>query len=235
MIIKNGIIQEDSIAGVELVKMIARPKTGFAFPNRELSSLIGVTIHNTGNADPTADALAHARYVQTVENQGHGYQSSYHFCVDDKRIVQILPTNKIAWHAGDGANGTGNSKTLAIEICENGDHKKAEENALILAGALMAYYKGIEIYKHQDWNGKYCPHLILERGGWKRFREDAYKKRDELSGGNKEAVVPDLKKFYRVQVGSFEVKENAERLAKSLSDQGYTTWVVETNLESNNK
>ncbi|MEB8706802.1 N-acetylmuramoyl-L-alanine amidase, partial [Bacillus cereus] len=76
-----------------------------------------ITIHTTANQNAGTDARAHARYV----NNGGGSSSvSWHFTVDDNRIVQHLPLNENGWHAGDG-NGAGNRSSIGIEICENRD------------------------------------------------------------------------------------------------------------------
>ena len=46
----------------------------------------------------------------------NNYQTSFHFAVDDKEVVQGLPLDRNGWHAGDG-NGKGNREGIAIEIC----------------------------------------------------------------------------------------------------------------------
>lgn len=126
-----------------------------------------ITIHNTGNSKKGADADMHTEYVDTAT----GYVS-WHFTVDDNSIYQELPTNESAWHAGDGANGTGNRQSIGIEICENtgGDYEKAEENAIALIVYLMNKHNiPIEnVVPHQKWSGKYCPHKILDYG-WDKF------------------------------------------------------------------
>jgi len=41
---------------------------------------------------------------------------------------------------------------------------------------LIKTYPGFKLYKHQDWSGKYCPHIILDRkNGWKDFVNDVNK------------------------------------------------------------
>lgn len=69
-----------------------------------------IVIHNTAN-----DASAHneVAYMQRNDNK-----VSYHFAVDDQEIIQALPLDRNAWHAGDGhtENG-GNLCDIAIEIC----------------------------------------------------------------------------------------------------------------------
>ena len=78
-----------------------------------------ITIHSTGN--PTSTAQNEADYV--CYNSAR--QASFHYVCDEKQIVQVLPTNEIAWHAGDGGSGNGNRKSVAIEICESGNRKAA--------------------------------------------------------------------------------------------------------------
>lgn len=137
----------------------------------------GITIHNTGNNMPTATALAHANWLVGVEAAERDYIGA-HFFVDDHQIVQVLPINEVAWHAGDG-RGPGNMTTVAIEICEVGDVLLAEENALALIACLKKHLGNLPIYKHQDWTGKYCPRVLLASGRWKSFEERAIKMTDE--------------------------------------------------------
>lgn len=131
-----------------------------------------ITIHNTANTNPTADAAAHGKYLQ---GGGSSLYVSYHYCVDDRQAVRIIPENEVAWHAGDGAEGVGNRRSFAIEICENsgGDLLKATENAVELTRMLMEKY-GIpheNIRMHRHWNGKQCPNRLLkgEPYSWETF------------------------------------------------------------------
>lgn len=138
---------------------------------------IGVTIHNTANDVP---AINEAKCLQNDPSE----ERSFHFAVDDCEVVQILPLNRTAWHAGDG-QGDGNMRTIAIEICysKSGGERfeKAEQNAARLL-ALLSYFifrKEVKevAYTHQHWSGKYCPHRTLDLG-LERFlnmAEDFYK------------------------------------------------------------
>ena len=124
-----------------------------------------ITVHNTAN-----DASAENEIVYMNNNNN---EVSYHFAVDDIQAVQGLPLDRNGWHAGDG-NGTGNRKSIGIEICyskSGGDRFiKAEENAVELIVQLLKERGwGIDrIKKHQDWSNKYCPHRTLDMG-WDRF------------------------------------------------------------------
>ena len=125
-----------------------------------------ITVHNTYN-----DASAMNEISYMLRNN---YTTSFHFAVDYERAVQGLPLNRNSWNAGDGGNGTGNRKTISIEICYSksggANFTKSEQNAAILVAKLLKQYGwGIEkVKKHQDWSGKYCPHRTLDLG-WDRF------------------------------------------------------------------
>ncbi|KOC79047.1 N-acetylmuramoyl-L-alanine amidase [Bacillus velezensis] len=126
-----------------------------------------ITVHNTANTARGANAAMHARYEKNPETP-----TSWHFTVDEKEIYQHLPLNENGWHAGDGNSGTGNRKSIGIEICENsdGDFEKAVTNAQWLIKKLMKE-QGISlanVVPHQHWSGKYCPHKLLDR--WDSFK-----------------------------------------------------------------
>lgn len=123
-----------------------------------------ITVHNTAN-----DATA-AKEIEYKNNN----QVSYHVAVDDKEVIQAIPFNRSAWHCGDGGGSTdpnshkkGNRISIGIEICYSKSggvrYGVAEENTVqYIAKLLKQYGWGIErVKKHQDWNGKYCPHRIL--------------------------------------------------------------------------
>lgn len=120
-----------------------------------------ITIHNTANTSKGSDAENHARYMT---GGGSNTYVSYHYVVDDKEIYQLLPDNEVAWHAGDGAKGTGNRQSLSIEICENsdGDILKATNLAVELTAYLMKKYNISisNVVQHNKWTGKNCPNRI---------------------------------------------------------------------------
>ena len=125
-----------------------------------------IVVHNTYNDAPARNEIAYM-----VRNNN---KVSFHYAVDDKEIVQGIPEDRNAWHAGDGGKGSGNRKGIAIEICyskSGGDRFLAAEK---LAAKFIAYKLkekgwGIDkVKKHQDFSGKYCPHRTLDMG-WDRF------------------------------------------------------------------
>ena len=129
-----------------------------------------IVVHNTAN-DASADN--EVKYMHKSKAQG-GVQTSYHYAVDDKVIVQGIPENRNAWHAGDGRNGKGNREGISIEICysKSGGERflKAEKRAAKLIASILDE-KGWSISrvtKHQDYAKKYCPHRTIDLG-WDRF------------------------------------------------------------------
>lgn len=127
-----------------------------------------ITIHNTAN-----DASAYNEIAYMKRNS----YNSYHFAVDDLEARQGLPLDRNNFSCGDGANGTGNRKSIAIEICYSKSggarYVQAEENCVQLVAYLLKKYGlGVDrVKKHQDWSGKYCPHRILAENRWESFKD----------------------------------------------------------------
>lgn len=136
-----------------------------------------ITIHNTAN---DASALNEIAYMK------RNNYNSYHFAVDDVEARQGLPLDRNNFSCGDGANGTGNRKSIAIEICYSKSggarYVQAEENCVQLVAYLLKKYGlGVDrVKKHQDWSGKYCPHRILAENRWETFKNRI---RVALNGG----------------------------------------------------
>ena len=125
-----------------------------------------ITVHNTAN---DASARNEASYMRNNNNQ-----TSFHDVVDDKEVVHCIPHNRNAWHAGDGGSGTGNRKSIGIEICysKSGGSRftAAEKNAAAYIATLLKQ-KGwgiSRVKRHKDWSGKNCPHRTMALG-WQRF------------------------------------------------------------------
>lgn len=120
-----------------------------------------ITIHNTAN-----DATARNEIAYMKRNKA---QTGYHVAIDDREAIEAIPFNRNAWHAGDGG-GTGNRKSIGIEICysKSGGAKymQAEANAIEYTAQLLKEYGWTidRVKWHRDWSGKKCPHRILDEG-----------------------------------------------------------------------
>jgi hypothetical protein len=125
-----------------------------------------IIVHNTANK---VSAMAEISYML-----GNNKYVSFHFAIDDKRIVQGIEENRNSWNSGDGRYGKGNRNGIAIEICYSKNGGELFSKSELLTAKFIAYKLkekgwGIDkIKKHQDFNGKYCPHRTLDLG-WQRF------------------------------------------------------------------
>jgi N-acetylmuramoyl-L-alanine amidase len=140
-----------------------------------------IVVHNTYNDAPARNEVAYM-----IRNNN---STSFHYAIDDKEIVQGIPENRNAWHAGDGRNGKGNRKGLSIEICysKSGGQRFEEAEKLaakFIASKLKEKNWGIDkVKKHQDFSGKYCPHRTLDLG-WDRFLKMVQTELNNLKGGS---------------------------------------------------
>jgi N-acetylmuramoyl-L-alanine amidase CwlA len=177
-----------------------------------------ITIHNTANDASAKNEIA---YMNRNTNQ-----CSFHFAIDNEEVVQGIPVNRNAWHAGDGSNGPGNRKSIAIEICYSKSGGKKFEQAEILASKFVAqllHERGwtvAKVKKHQDWSGKYCPHRTLDLG-WQRFINMIDK---ELKSYNK--VNPDIR-WYDVARKTMHIKSKTNLVNL---DNGSVIKVLEGNF-----
>lgn len=122
-----------------------------------------IVVHNTAN-----DASAANEVAYMIRNDS---STSFNAAVDDKEIVVGIPLNRGAFAAGQR---DGNAHGIHIEICYSlsGGTRfdKAEKNAAEYIAKLLTERKWdiSHVKKHQDFDGKYCPHRTLDKG-WQRF------------------------------------------------------------------
>lgn len=178
---------------MEIVKNLVNPsKYSIKCPYEMTAEFI--VVHNTYNDAPARNEIA---YMISNNNE-----TSFHYAIDDKEIVQGIPENRNAWHASDGGKGKGNRKGIAIEICysESGGEKfiaAEKQTAKFIAFKLKEKGWGIDkVKKHQDFANKYCPHRTLDMG-WDRFLKMVQDEVDALtpkSNSESGLTLPMLKK-----------------------------------------
>lgn len=122
-------------------------------PARQLSSIDYITIHTTGNRNPTATAEAHARFQYTG---GGGRQASWHYTVDEHEIWQSFHDEQMCWHTG---TLLGNETSIGIEICVNSREGFVDacKRGANLTAFLLKLYGSVPIVQHHFWSGKNCP------------------------------------------------------------------------------
>lgn len=171
-----------------------------------------IVVHNTANDAPAENEISY------MLNRPE--EVSFHFAVDGKEAVQGLPLDRNAWASGDG-RGAGNMEGIHIEICyslSGGERfQRAEENAAkLIAGLLAERGWGLDrVTKHQDYDGKYCPHRTLDLG-WERFLAMVQKELDE---DGKEAEASGEAEFE-----AWMLRREKERAARPVSGWAGEAW-----------
>lgn len=192
-----------------------------------------IVVHYTaGVTSKSGSAINTANYYKTTKNVSADYT------VDDTTVVQYNPDikNRYCWHCGGSKYNTKggshygkctNANSIGIEICSTNSTGKmqnandrsysftpaAVNNAVELVRQLMKWYSipAENVIRHYDVTGKPCPGII----GWNADSgsEDAwndFKRRiSETSGAP-------ATKLYRVQVGAFSDRANAEKFLRSV-------------------
>lgn len=165
----------DVYPGFSVNRDYLAPAGSLCRSTQTLGEFAGVTIHETSNWRSGANARSHAMYLLGA---GQNSEVSWHYSVDSKIAYQSIPESEKAWHAGDKSYGTGNARTIAIEICDyndDGNFDQAMANAEYLAADIL-YRHGIYntqnyLFQHHDFSayGKNCPITIRDTNRWAEF------------------------------------------------------------------
>lgn len=157
----------------EIIKMLI-PYNSRTRPSKEKFKKTTITIHTTANPSSTA-----RNERNWLVNPNNNRTASWHLCMDQKEIIEAIPEDEIAYHAG---NATGNRYSIGLELCESGDFKVTEQKAInFLASELHKRGWGVDrIRTHQSWSGKNCPRLLLPT--WNNFLQRIESKLNELKG-----------------------------------------------------
>lgn len=190
-----------------------------------------IVIHNTANDASAQNEVAHM--------QRNGNKVSFHYAVDDKEIVQGIPLTRNSWNAGDGGNGKGNREGISIEICysKSGGSRfeKAQENAAELTAYLLKKYGwGLEkVTKHQDYNGKHCPHRTLDQYGWDYFIKLVKKYKDAAEKPKTTTTKKTYKKGDKITLSSCPLYASATD--KNYRNKKTGTYYIYDGIETNKR
>ena len=116
----------------------------------------GIILHYIGN--PGTSARQNASYFAHV-----GTQTSVHYIVDDREVIEIIPPDRKSYGTSDRAH---NESFIQIEMCHPDASGRIEEAVLEkvvwLCRELMGRYGITEIIRHYDVTGKKCPLWYVE-------------------------------------------------------------------------
>lgn len=178
-----------------------------------------ICVHYTGKVGTGADgtALFYANVAAGMfPNQPASWTSTQYIVGLNGEVIRIIPDNEIAYAASGQNNGT-----LHIEVCykqSSGEFEQASKDALReLVLSLMQKYSisADKVVRHYDLTGKLCPYFYVDNTRWAALREYI--------------TAPDVKPstIYRVQVGAFTSKANAEAYMATVKDAGFPAFIVE--------
>ncbi|MBP0982739.1 MAG: N-acetylmuramoyl-L-alanine amidase [Oscillospiraceae bacterium] len=178
-----------------------------------------ICVHYTGQAGTGADRLA--LYYANVAagmfpDKPNSWTSTQYIVGLNGEVVRIVPDNEISYAASGHNDGT-----LHIEVCykqNNGEFEQASKTALReLVQYLMKKYSipANKVLRHYDLTGKRCPAYYVDETRWAALHEYI--------------TAPEAKSdtLYRVQVGAFSSKSNAEAYMDKVKAAGFGAFIVE--------
>lgn len=177
-----------------------------------------ICVHYTGQAGTGADRLA--KYYANVAagmfpEQPASWTSAQYIVGLNGEVVRIIPDNEIAYAAANK-----NASTIHIEVCYSDKSGKFTEKSTAALRELVHYLMkqyGIsadKVVRHYDLTGKYCPVYYVDESRWAALHERI-------------TAPENPSKLYRVQVGAFRSRSNAEAYMSKLKAAGFSAFVVE--------
>src|SRR5690625_2695608 len=184
--------------------------------------------HETANNNAGADN--HFQYFNNIT-----FQASAHTFIDDKKILEIIPLNEKAWHVQYNQDkrvlglGYANDNAIGIELCRPGNFKQAYDRYVWYHAYLCKKF-GLQPKKHIIQHSKLDParrsdpESWLNPNGvtWNKFIKDVQKYYDNWDKDNSKPN----NKLYRVQIGAYKQKVNADLQAKRAKDKGFDTYIL---------
>ena len=154
---------------------------------------------------------------------------------------QTLPWNMRGWHCGSGSKGSGNDSHISFEICEDGLTDASYFNAVYKEAAELCAYLCKEYRLDPMADGVIIGHFEGHRRGiasnhgdpnnWfpkhsksmDSFRAEVKRLLAAAEAPKPPAPTPtEPKKLYRVQIGAYSVKANADAMLKKVKAAGFT-------------
>ena len=205
----------------------------------------GIMVHSTGANNPMLnryvgpdDGLLGKNKHNNHWNQPMDRQVCCHAFIGklaDGTVAtyQVLPWDHRGWHGASGKKGSCNDTHIGFEICEDGlkdgDYfRKVYQEAVELCAYLCAMYGLTEkdIIDHREGHKKGIAsnhgdvnHWFPKHGkSMDTLRADV---KAILDGTPEKAPEPEMANLYRVQVGAFSKKSNAERLVQQVKTAGF--------------
>ncbi len=189
-----------------------------------------ITIHSTGNPNSTAQ-----NERDNLNRNTNTTSTGFHIVVDEIQAIECIPLDKVAYHAGDGRNGPGNTRSIGVEMCESGNREKVINNTVKLVAQMLhdRNWTINRLQRHYDWSGKNCPRIMSANNWkeWDRFKFNVNKELIFLNQGG--YIVAKLEKWQKRQgedaIRSLARKgiiDEPERWIKELKGKEIPDWAL---------
>ena len=177
-----------------------------------------ICVHYTGDCGATAEQLT--KYWQNVaagvfKDKPWSWTSAQYIVGLNGEVVRCIPDNEIAYTAANQ-----NADTIHIEVCYKQKSGEFEEKSIAALGelvrSLMKKYAipAGKVVRHYDLTGKLCPAYYVDEARWNTLHE-------RITSESKASAL------YRVQVGAFSSRANAEAYMQKLKKAGFDGFVVQ--------
>lgn len=184
--------------------------------------------HDTGN--PNSTALQNYNYFNSKD-----LRASAHVFIDDKHILVVIPLSEKAWHVRSDVSDA-NEWAIGVELCYGSsiNFKEAYSRYVWFFAYLCDTYQwdpdlGIKGHFQLDPKRRTDPLNSFHQYGktFPFFLEDVkyeLKKRIVNQEEFKEVVLAS-EKLYKVQIGAFSSRKNAENLAFKAKEAGFSVYI----------
>ena len=197
----------------------------------------GLMLHSVGCSQPSAMAFIKSWNTESAKVCVHGFIDG-----NTGGVYQTLPWDHRGWHCGGTANGT----HIGIEMCEpdcikytSGSKFTCSYTAKAKAIVERTYNSAVELFaylcKEFDLNPLEEGVILSHSEGYKKGLASNHGDPEHLWKGLKlpytmDGFRQDVKSamkptIYRVQVGAFSNKENAEKLLLKLKKAGFEGFI----------
>lgn len=165
------------------------------------------------NGKPGASATDLALFFAANPN---AETSSQYVVGMEGEIIRCLPDNEQAYAA------TGNNKNVIhIEVCHPDSTGKFTEKSIAALSELVPYLMekyGIDsnnVVRHYDLTGKHCPMYYVDKTRWAELKQRITAEKSAAG------------KLYRVQIGAFASRQNAQNYLTQAKQKGFDGFIVE--------
>ena len=198
----------------------------------------GLMLHSVGCSQPSASVFIKNWNIPTLQACVHGFIDA-----NTGDVYQTLPWEHRGWHCGGAANNT----HIGVEMCEpncitytKGANFQCSDVVKAKVMVERTYKSAVELFAHLCTKFSLNPLadgvIISHSEGYKRGVASNHADPEHLwkglnlpytmDGFRKDVKSAMTPSYYRVQVGAFSNKQNAENLLAKLKQAGFEGFIT---------